>query len=122
MDNPILDFKRIPTVLKRCSFESKMNTAQFYSRQLMIYSGAQGYRFQIPLPWEIEAFVLYSVYSKEWKYDKISSKNFWRIMNSIRNYIPPKLEKYKGTTQFLTWFKITAASTQFYSQQNVPFL
>ncbi len=122
MDNPILDFKRIPTILKRCSFESKMNTAQFYSRQLMIYSGAQGYRFQIPLPWEIEAFVLYSVYSKEWKYEKISSKNFWRIMNSIRNYIPPKLVKYKGTTQFLTWFKITAASTQFYSQQNYMFL
>lgn len=76
MDNSILDFNRIPTVLKRCSFESKMNTSQIYSRKLMIYSGAQGYSFQIPLPWEIEAFVLYSVYSKEWKYDKISSKNF----------------------------------------------
>lgn len=122
MDNQILDFNRIATILKRCSFESKMNTAQFYSRQLMIYSGAQRYSFKIPFPWEIEAFVLYSVHSKEWKYDKVSRKNFWRIMNSIRNYLPPKLEKYKGSTQFLTWFKITAASTQFYSQQNYMFL
>lgn len=122
MDKPVLDFNRIPSILKRYSFESKMNTAQFYSRQLMNYSGAQRYSSRIPLPWEMEAFVLYSIYSKEWKYDKISSKSFWRIMNSIRNYFPPKLEKYKGTTQFLTWFKITAASTQFYSQQNYMFL
>ncbi len=122
MHNSILDFNKISSVLKRCSFESKMNTAQIYSRQLMIYSGAQGLSTKRPLPWEIEAFVLFSVYSKEWKFDKLDNKNFFKIMNSIRDYIPPKLEQHKGNVNFLNWFKITAASTQFYSQQNYMFL
>ena len=122
MNYSILDYDKISTVLKRYSFESKMNIAQIYSRRIMINGDEHSFNTNIPLPWELETFVLFSVHSEEWRHNKIDNKLFINIINSIRDYISPKFEKYKGTEDFVKWFKITAAGTQFYSQQKYIFL
>ena len=76
MNYSILDYDKISTVLKRYSFESKMNIAQIYSRRIMINGDEHSFNTNIPLPLELETFVLFSVHSEEWRHNKIDNKLF----------------------------------------------
>ncbi len=58
-----LDFKKIPVVLKRHDFNSKMAICQKHSMNIMSVNGLINFREQINkiFPWELETFVLFSV-------------------------------------------------------------
>lgn len=58
-----LDFKKIPVVLKRHDFNSKMAICQKHSMNIMSVNGLINFREQINkiFPWELEMFVLFSV-------------------------------------------------------------
>ncbi|OTY06050.1 hypothetical protein BK733_26790 [Bacillus thuringiensis serovar xiaguangiensis] len=121
-----LDFERIPVVLKRYDFKAKMKVCQDNSKELMSINGL------IPIsewpgkasPWDLETFALFSVmtigeYSDRRFDDRKESKQFAKIINAIKNYLPPKLEISQDNNKFLDNFIIVTGLNQFQVQEDI---
>lgn len=120
-----MEYNKLGTVLKRFSFEEKMRIAQVYSRKTFTSKGIVDVNTlrEIPTPWELETFVLFSIKATEWKNDDFKGKNerkFEQIINCIRNENPPVMELSDGE-ELLTWLFVTMASVQFEIQEHYPF-
>lgn len=77
-----------------------------------------------PLPWELETFALFSVitfgeYSNRKFEGKNEIKQFIEIINTIKNYQPPKLEAVLDNNRFLDYLIIVTALNQFQLQENM---
>ena len=122
-----MEFKKIPIVLKRYSFEGKMQICTEHSRKLVDINGLNNVEDLIgkALPWELETFALFSVLSIN-EYDnrafnnKKSRKQFIDIINCIKEYIPPALKSSKEDIKFLDYFMIVTGLSQFQIQE--PFI
>ena len=71
------DYRRIPVILKRYSFESKMAICQLQSRRLMKFNRLELFKdSSICYPWELDIFALYSILvDKEYKHDSFKEIN-----------------------------------------------
>ncbi|OTX80736.1 hypothetical protein BK726_02130 [Bacillus thuringiensis serovar londrina] len=123
-----MDFERIPILLKRYDFKSKMNICQQYSREIMSINGLVSSQKLIDnvLPWELETFALFSTitfkeYSNRNFEDPKEQKNFIKIINTIKNYIPPILEDSKNNNKFLDNFLIVTGLNQLQIQENIRY-
>ncbi|QLK09314.1 hypothetical protein BMG_6086 (plasmid) [Priestia megaterium] len=121
-----MDFKRIPVVLKRYDFKSKMAICEVYSKNVMSNNGMVDASELIdkPLPWELEAFALFSVisfkeYSNNKFEDKKNNKRFMDIIASIRNYELPKLKNAKKSNEYVNYFMIVTGLNQFSMQESL---
>lgn len=91
----VLDFSKIGLRIKNYSFNSKMNFCFRYSIQLIDLSGLKPVH-QLkgkPLPWELEAFLLFVITYDEVSQKRINEKEFAKIINSIKNYQPKGLSE-----------------------------
>ena len=116
-----MEFDRIPVVLKRYSFASKMQACTVESMKamdLMSTVSPEVLRTLI-LPWDLETFVIFAVKSKEYNNLDIRNKNgklFYEVMRSIYKYeAPHKLQK---NDSFATRLIMHSALTQFDLQEN----
>lgn len=117
-----MDYTKIVTVLKRYSFESKMQVSEHLSRYLL--DGAVIDSDKISMgevsPWEAELFAMLSIHAVEWQKNQFADKRGARllnnIINAIRAYIPPKLLKYKETGEIADKFLMVALQLQSPSQ------
>ncbi|PFU42225.1 hypothetical protein COK86_13685 [Bacillus cereus] len=123
-----MDFERIPILLKRYDFKSKMNICQHYSKDIMAIDGLVKSKELINkvLPWELETFALFSIitfkeYSERKFEDQKERKKFIEIINTIKDYIPPRLEDSKNSNKFLEYFLIVTGLNQFHIQENVGY-
>lgn len=87
-----MKYDTIPIILKRYSFKEKMNILQMYSIKIMSINGVE-LKNDMPLPWELEIFLLFSVEALEYQQKTFVKHNnvFIDIINCIRNYIHPKI-------------------------------
>lgn len=111
----LMDYNKLPVILKRYSFEEKMRVLQFYSRDLMNITGVE-LKDAWPLPWELETFLLFSVKFLEYQQKDFAGKNinvFINIINSIKNHQHPKSLKYAGTIKSWDLVLVAFGSTQF---------
>ncbi|HDR7211034.1 TPA: hypothetical protein QCX03_004165, partial [Bacillus cytotoxicus] len=84
-----MSFERIPILLKRYDFKSKMDICQQYSKEIMSIDGLVSANELINkvLPWEIETFALFSTitfkeYSGRKFEDPKEQRNFIKIINT----------------------------------------
>lgn len=116
-----MEYRKISTVLKRYSFEQKMNISHEYSIPWVNGVDESLARTGWPLPWELEAFVLLSIISREWYSNSFDGRNqhvFLDIISCIRKYIPPKISASVGTPALIKYFAISAGLTQLEIQEN----
>lgn len=89
-----MKYEKIPTILKRYSFESKMNILSLYSiKHMGIYQNK--IKIDFPLPWNLETFLLIALKSEEWQYKKFDKENidaFFQIIECINNHVHPLLK------------------------------
>lgn len=123
-----LDFKKIPVVLKRYDFNSKMAICQKHSMDIMSVNGLINFNEQINkiFPWELETFALFSVITlNEYSYNKFENgkniKEFHNVINTIRNYTPPELEVHKENVDFVSNILMITALNQFQLQEDIRF-
>ncbi len=122
----LLDFERIPILLKRYDFWEKMNVCQAHSKELMSIGGLisiDEWRGKA-LPWELETFALFSVITlgeySDRRFDDIKGrKQFAKIINAIKDYRPPKLEIAQDNNRFLDYFMIVTGLNQFQIQEDI---
>lgn len=122
-----MEYNKIPVVLKRYSFEGKMQICTEYSSKLVDINGLINVENFMgnPHPWELETFALFSVLSIN-EYDNkkfnttISRRQFTAIINSFRAYMPTVLESSKNDMKFIEYYMIVAGLTQFQIQE--PFI
>ncbi|MGS2778350.1 hypothetical protein ACVBAX_13370 [Robertmurraya sp. GLU-23] len=125
-----MDFKRIPVVLKRYSFDAKMHKCQSHSKKLMTLNGlvnADKLR-SMALPWDLETFALFSTitlgeYSNADFEDRRGDRQFVEIISALKEYMPPKLEEAmdSNSNSFLDYFMIVTGLNQFQIQENIPY-
>lgn len=121
-----LDFERIPVVLKRYGFKEKMKVCQEHSKELMSINGL------IPIsewpgkasPWDLETFALFSVITigeySDRRFDDVKErKQFAKIINAIKDYLPPKLEISQDNNRFLDYFMIVTGLNQIQIQEDI---
>lgn len=102
-----MEYRKISTVLKRYPFEQKMNISHKYSIPWVNGVDESLARTGWPLPWELEAFVLLSIISREWYSNSFDGRNqhvFLDIISCIRKYIPPKISASVGTPALIKIF------------------
>lgn len=115
-----MEYRKISTVLKRYSFEQKMSIAHEYSIPWVNGVDESLAQTGLPLPWELETFVLFSVTSREWCNNSFDIKNqhiFSEIITSIRNYKPPKIQAVTGTPMLIKKLLTSVGITQFEIQE-----
>lgn len=119
-----MDYKKIPTVLKRYSFQSKMDISFRHSRLIMNSSSvnlhlvSKGYS----APWELETFTMMSVVAEEWKNDNFAfpqDKCFKKIIESIRNYAHPQIEGDSNPKTRSYHYLMATGLVQFDIQKNI---
>lgn len=124
MTRDTIEFDKIPTVLKRYSFSSKMEIAFRYSRDVINCNGinynliSQGY----PAPWDLETFTMMSIITQEWTNNKFSFPHdtvFSRIMTTIRDFVPSRLEKEEDANEKLHNYLMAVGLVQFDIQKNI---
>lgn len=121
----ILEYERIPLILKRFSFEAKMGEAQRYSNKIMSPSGlieASLLRGKW-LPWELNTYALFSIftineYNNQNFLNTYGKKKFSEIMTSIRGSQHGEKPKSYSSSNFLRDFLIVEGLTQFILQEN----
>lgn len=113
-----MNYDDIYRPLSRTSFASKMARAFYASIKTMSLNGQveSDILRTIFLPEEIETFVLNSVVAKEYHDREMTEKQFFDVMNAIRNYQPPDYYK-KLKTDHLKWILPTIGAVQFESQE-----
>lgn len=85
-----MEYNRIPVVLKRYSFASKMQACTIESMKTMDFMSTVSPEIlrTLILPWDIETFVIFAVKAQEYNNLDIRDKNgkyFYEIMQSIYN-------------------------------------
>ncbi|WP_249598949.1 hypothetical protein [Peribacillus frigoritolerans] len=123
-----MEYKRVPIILKRFDFGSKMKICQEHSKEVMSINGLINiYELrQKPLPWELETFALFAVLTT-WEYsnrsleDRQGRRQFVNIINAIKNYEHPKLKITSDNKGFLKRFLIVTGLTQFPIQDDIRF-
>ncbi|WP_240522995.1 hypothetical protein [Bacillus thuringiensis] len=121
-----MEFERIPVVLKRYDFKGKMKVCREHSMELMSVNGF------IPISewigkastWDLETFALFSVMTigeySDRRFDDIKGrKQFAKIINTIKEYHPPKLEISQENDRFLDYFMIVTGLNQFQIQEDI---
>lgn len=116
--------KKILKKLTKYTFFEKMLVAQTCAQKLMHFDHLELFpdaTSNTVLPWEIEAFTELSILStgnnptKSFKTH--NSKAFCKIITSIRNFLPPKLEEEMGTPKFANDFFMACGMVQFKPQK-----
>ncbi|MEY2195747.1 hypothetical protein AB7942_23885 [Neobacillus sp. BF23-41] len=121
-----MEFERIPKVLKRYDFGSKMAICQRNSMEIMSTNGlieVDKLRKKA-LPWELETFALFSAttlneYSNFKFADKKDIRRFYEIISAIREYVHPRLKFAKENNQFADYFMIVTGLNQFQIQEDI---
>ena len=110
--------------LTKYTFFEKMLVAQTSAQKLMHFDHLELFPSETSntvLPWEIEAFAELSILStgsnptKSFKTH--NSKAFCKIITSIRNFLPPRLEEEMGTPKFANDFVMACGMVQFKPQK-----
>lgn len=122
-----MDYADIPKYLKRYSFDEKVKACFEMSSFGMETDGTinsmgnRGY----PLPWEVETFLLLSIYATpEYGSQSFSGKGqrrLFEMMECIRGYVPAVIEDAKGTPSLFTKVLCTSGLTQF-DVQEIPYI
>lgn len=120
-----LKYERIPLVLKRFSFDAKMEIAQQYSNKIMsIGSLIEANQLRGKwLPWELNTFALFSIfsineYNNQHFLNNYGKKRFFEIMISIKEFQYGEKPKDSSSSNFLRDFLILTGLTQFILQEN----
>ncbi|WP_404335125.1 hypothetical protein [Planococcus rifietoensis] len=123
-----MEFKRLPIILKRYDFGSKMRIAQKNSMEIMDFNGIvrKDKLVNRYLPWELETFALLSISTgKEDDNQNFQGvkgvKKFNQIMNSIRNYAHPKIFSKDEEDNLFDYFLIVTGLTQFPIQEDIHY-
>ena len=116
-----MEYNRIPVVLKRYSFASKMQACTIESMKTMDFMSTVSPEIlrTLILPWDIETFVIFAVKAQEYNNLDIRDKNgkyFYEIMQSIYKYKDPN--KLQKNDDFTTRIIMHSALTQFDLQEN----
>lgn len=61
-----MKYEKIPTILKRYSFDSKMDFLMMLSTKQMGYYQNE-LKLDLPLPWYLETFLLFALKAEEWQ-------------------------------------------------------
>ncbi len=110
-----MDYKKLPVILKRYSFDEKMRILMYYSLQLIDFNCLKINKNQ-PMPWELETFLMFSVKADEYQFKDFKGQNinnFSEIINCIRNYHHPFLLSKSETSEFVDYVLIAFGSTQY---------
>lgn len=119
-----MEYSRIPIILKRYSFASKMAVCQLSSRKIMNYTSIDIHSNRDALyPWELETFALFSLMTID-EYDSRIFKNqndkqLVEIFNAIRNYEDPKLRVLEPNMEFANRFLMVTGQLQFKPQADI---
>ncbi|MEN6470138.1 MAG: hypothetical protein ABFC62_01590 [Clostridiaceae bacterium] len=121
-----MKYSEIMTVLKRYSFEAKMDVLQKHSREIMTLDGILNTKELrgLPLPWHLETFALFSIKAAEWKFDDFYGEHvgkFYDIINCIDKYFHPVLERCKSTNMFADNLFLALSAVQFDIQEFYPY-
>lgn len=107
-----MEYNRIPVVLKRYSFASKMQACTIESMKTMDFMSTVSPEIlrTLILPWDIETFVIFAVKAQEYNNLDIRDKNgkyFYEIMQSIYKYKDPnKLQKNASRFSFSSYLVV----------------
>ncbi|MDD2378092.1 MAG: hypothetical protein PHS24_04975 [Bacilli bacterium] len=110
-----MDYKKLPIILKRYSFDEKMRVLQYYSKQIMDINGIE-LKDEQPMAWELETFLLFTVKATEYQNKDFKGKNineFIKIINCIKGFHHPIMSSKVGTFKFADFLLIALGSTQF---------
>lgn len=121
----ILEYERIPLILKRFSFEAKMEEAQHHSNKIMSPSGLIDPTLLRGkwLPWELNTYALFSIftineYNNQNFLNTYGKKRFSEIMTSVRGSQHGGKTNSQSSSNFLRDFLIVVGLTQFILQEN----
>ncbi len=112
-----MNYYDLSRILKRFSFDEKINICHKYSRQIMSLNGINNLDLlsKKVLPWELETFLLLSIKANEWDSKSFFEKDnyFRKIIQTIRDFQHPKLSKYEGNLDYINHYVIVTGLTQF---------
>lgn len=117
--------ERTLQLLTKYPFFEKMLVSQTCAQKLMNYDHLELFpnaTRNTVLPWEIEAFAELSILSTgnhpTKSFHTPGNKDFYKIITTIRNFLPPHLEKEKNTPKFANDFFMVSGMLQFKSQKH----
>lgn len=111
----MVEYDRLPVILQRYSFDEKMRVLQYYSKQVMTINGVN-LTAGIPLPWELETFLLFAIKANEYNNNNFIGKNinkFIDMINCIKDHQHPTLFEKGTSIEFADSTMIALGSTQF---------
>lgn len=118
-----MEYKDITKHLKRYSFDEKMRVCFEMSAHRIESNGTINCRedLEYPLPWEVETFLLLSIYSSP-EYDSRSftgrgRKRLSEMMACIRDFLPAQIFGALNTPNLITKFLCSSGLTQFDIQE-----
>ena len=123
-ENYYIPYANIAKHLKRYSFDEKMRITQKYSRMTIDCSGnlKKDEINRLVYPWELETFLMLAISTypeyKKGNFIDRNEKYFIKMINGIREYQSPKLEKYKGSLDFVEYFMTATGLTLFDIQED----
>lgn len=116
-----MEIDKIPTILKRYSFEEKCKACQQESLFFMdLNNQPLTKRKSSVLPWELETFFLFSISSREWAGGKLTNSNkreFFSILQCIRNNQHLSMSQDEPDSIAHQSLMVPLAATQFDSQE-----
>lgn len=112
-------FDKISLLLKRFSFDEKMDFCHKYSVKAMPFENADDYYKlrALPTPWIIETFALLAIEAREYDNKKLDDTKFEKMINAILRINPESIKKHVELPFKEYFFPITAL-TQFSLQES----
>lgn len=114
-----MKYAELSKVLKRFSFEEKMNICSPYSRQIMGLSGfipTIEMKEEIP-PWTLETYIIFAIKSIEYDSKRFKNDNeFYKIISTIEQFNPSKTMNLLNNidTADLPWSQIMLQQFEYY--------
>lgn len=115
-----MKYEKIPTILKRYSFDSKMDFLMMLSTKQMGYYQNE-LKLDLPLPWYLETFLLFALKAEEWQYkkfDKKTNNEFFKVIECIYKHVHPLL---KDKEKLVNNLMITHGLIQFDLQKIITY-
>ncbi len=120
------DLLKVLEMLRKYPFLEKMLLCQLHAQKLMNFDHLDilpNISKNIVLPWEIEAFAELSLFSTgdmpNKSFNEQNNNDFADIITTIRNFLPPHLERLKNTPNFANSFIMAVGMLQFKCQKNI---
>lgn len=110
-----MKYDKLPCILQRYSFESKVEILFFYSRQLLKIDSIN-IENKLPFPWELETMLLFSVKAEECQAKSFKGKEakiFSNIINCIRFHDHPTIVMHAGNIELINFISIAYGATQY---------